>query len=219
MLSKAKQLKSMSNFQLVVKLAVITASKKIEEKQFGSVPRRDANSRHADKYWDSWDYGFDIVRDLVRRRRVTDISLENHSLWGYIDDSFRSAYQFDYQYGRPVTVPANDFEALCAAIFLKNGIAIGEYQLKPTGQGFITDPYGVDSYGTIWGRCFGAAEFLRVDENDCWSMAKNLYFLVNGAMPDTKLYGESAENLDFNSWSIYDPPYVPLRRRVELGYE
>ncbi|MCG9575431.1 hypothetical protein L1D14_04190 [Vibrio tubiashii] len=212
-------LKFMSEQQLVVRLAVITASKKIEKKVFGSVPVRNMDSSLSSRYWDAWDSGFDVVNELVQRRRISGNSVSSSYLWDYIDDSFKNQYESSYDYCRPVTIDMLDFEALCKAIYLENDIQIGSYRLKPLREDFISDGYGGDNYGTVWGRFNEDKEMVEIDESGGWYMALELYALVNGERPDKHTYGDWAERLDSNSWSVYDPPYLPLRKRVLLGYE
>lgn len=207
-----------SDLMLLVKLATISAHKRIELKLFGYTPPRD-RSLYSDKYWQVWDKGFEIVKELVRRRRLTNVSHSLSHIWPLIDPFFTSDYECYYQYCLPVTVTETDLESLCRAIINENDIKVGSFRLMPLRSDFITDAYGVDTYGTIWGLSKDGGEFTEPFDNDGFSMAKHVFYEVNQVMPEKSSYGKFAERLDYASWSPYDPPYIPLLMRLEHGYE
>lgn len=211
-------LSNVSDLMLLAKLATISAHKRIELKLFGDTPPRDS-SPYSEKYWKVWDEGFEIVKELVHRRRMSKVSLATSQLWPLIDYTFTSDYECYYQHCLPVTVAETDLEALCRAIINENDIAIGSFRLMPIRTDFITDGYGVDTYGTVWGLSKDGGEFTEPFDNDGFSMAKHVFHEVNQVMPDKNSYGKFAERLDYASWSPYDPPYIPLRMRLEHGYE
>lgn len=204
-----------SESQIITKLACISANHRIEVSLFGEVPLRDEKP-HSVLYWSSWDESFPLLDALVKlRRTVGNQDIEN-SLWSLVCKPLKDYFYSEYQYKLPVVIQESDFDGLCGAILNENTITIGKYILEPLGSGEITNAYGEDKYGTVWG-LLNLDLTLIEKKQDCdeWAMANQIYSMVNGSTPNSDCFGKNAEQLDLSSWSIYDPQYVPLLKRAE----
>lgn len=93
---------------------------------------------------------------------------------------------------------------------------MGALRLYPIREGFLTDTYGQDSYSTVWGISEAAGtQFKESEAHNAFELARQFFYWVNERYPQANQYGEQAEKLDLDSWSIYDPQYTPLRKRLE----
>lgn len=212
----SSELRTEPTFKLVNKLVFISAFYRVEDRVF-DIPSREDTAQYAVRFWQNWDSCFPIIDELVRRKRDLGISVESTTLWGLVKGTIRSIFNEKYEYCRKVSVPASDFEAICKAVINENAIVIGNLVVQPIGDDFYTDAYGQDNFGTIWGYSKSGGEFEPIARQNDWELAMEIFGLVNDHQPSPENFGEQAEKLDSYSWSIYDPVYVPLRKRVSEG--
>ncbi|MDA0152241.1 hypothetical protein OH460_08005 [Vibrio sp. Makdt] len=175
---------------------------------------------HGVLYWSNWDEGFPLLDALVILRRGLGKQDIENSLWSLVCKPFKDYFNAEYQHKLPVVIQESDFDGLCGSILNENTITIGDYIIEPIGSGELTNAYGEERYGTVWG-IFNLDFTLVEKKQDCdeWEMANQLYSMVNGSAPNSDCFGENAEQLDLCTWSIYDPQYVPLLKRAEAELE
>ncbi|WP_218309831.1 hypothetical protein [Alteromonas antoniana] len=190
-------------FKLLLKLACISSSTKIHNELYGRPERAPIFDEESNPYWVQWDFGRTLVRKLADYCRPLSILPTQSYLWPLLDRHYQNMFMEEYELGRVVKVETADFESLCSSIAVANNVILGGYKLAPGEVDEATGHYGEEVFWRIW-LLEGEGEEPTKFHTDCYTLAQDVFKIVNGRSTDDSDYGENSKKLEGYCHSIYD---------------
>ena len=190
-------------FSILLKLACISASSKVHVELYGHPERDFLNHSSPAHYWVQWDFGRALVDELVHICRPRGINPTKSHLWPTVHRFYQDLYDELYEFERDVSIAVEDFESLCGGILRNNTLYIGNYQLMPSVTEEATGHYGEAVCWQIWylTKPDGSVRELHLDS---YSLAQDVFLMINGRRANESEKGSVAEKLEWYSRSIYD---------------
>lgn len=190
-------------FKILLKLACISSSAKIHNELYGQPPRASPFDEENNPYWLQWDFGRALICKLADYCRPLCILPTQSHLWSLLDRHYQNLFMEKYEFSRIVEVSKTDFDSLCSAIILGNSINIDRYKLMPSGVEEASGHYGEEVFWRTW--------LLKSENGDCteihtdsYTLATEVFEIVNGRQADKNDYGENSKKLEYYSRSVYD---------------
>lgn len=190
-------------FKLLLKLACISSSTKIHNELYGRPERAPNFDEENNPYWMQWDFGRTLVLKLADYCRSLSILPTQSYLWPLLDRHYQNMFMEEYELGREVKVETADFESLCSSIAVANNVILGGYKLVPGEVDEATGHYGEEIFWRVW-LLEGEGEEPTKFHTDSYTMAQDVFKIVNGRSTDDSDYGENSKKLEGYCRSIYD---------------
>jgi hypothetical protein len=190
-------------FRILLKLACISSSAKIHKELHGMPKRSGTFQLETNSYWVQWDFGRSLVTLLVEYCRPREVDPTKSNFWHLLDKHYQQSYFEQYEFGKEVEVKHDDFEALCKAITNDNMVHIGDFKLSPKEVDEATGHYGEEVFWRKW-LLEQKANEPKVLHTDCYSLAKEVFQIVNNRSINKSERGEIAKKLQWYSQSSFD---------------
>ncbi|MGP5159826.1 hypothetical protein [Pseudoalteromonas prydzensis] len=190
-------------FKILLKLACLSSSAKIHKELYGTPKRCSIFKIDANPFWAQWDFGRALVTLLVEYCRPREIDPTKSHFWNLLDSHYQQSYFEQYEFEKEVVVEHGDFEALCKAITNDNIAHIDDYKLSPKEIDEAIGHYGEEVFWRKWLLEHKTNE-PKVFHTDCYSLAEEVFKIVNDRSVNSSERGEISNKLLWYSLSCFD---------------